>query len=83
MDGVSWGLLLKPLAVVAILLPWVYLSRMIDWADDRLPDSWWKRIFFMRLGNGADFTDPPDDPGRYRRQREQRKRQQGRRLPPP
>jgi hypothetical protein len=83
MDGWTWGLLVKPLAVVAILLPWVYLSRLIDWADDRLPDSWWKRILFKRVGNGADFADPIDDPGRYQRQRDSRKRQQNQQLPRP
>lgn len=82
MDGVGWGLLLKPLAAIAILLPWVYLSRIIDWLDDRLPDSRWKRFFFKKIGDG-DFTDPPDDPGRYQRQRAERKRQQAQRLTPP
>ena len=83
MDGVSWALLLKPLAAVAILVPWLYLSRILDWLDDRLPDSRWKRFFFKRIGDGVDFTDPPDDPGRYQRQRAERKRQQAQRLNPP
>lgn len=82
MDGVDWALLLKPLGVVAILLPWLYLGRILDWLDDRLPDSRWKRFFFKRIGDG-DFTDPPDDPGRYQRERAMRKRQQSQQLPPP
>jgi len=82
MDGVGWGLLLKPLAAVAILVPLVYLSRIIDWVDDRLPDSRWKRFFFKRIGD-YDLTDPPHDPGRYQRQRAERKRQQAQRLNPP